>query len=469
MNTSTARLFSRTRASLQRWAHLVRKYRGHAGALIRGHQNILNLWQDDVFDRPLCTYTIFRRRVFVVNDPDLIEYVMVTHVENFRKSDASRRMLEPLIGKSMFITHGAHWQRQRRIATPAFHSRHVRAFASTMVAETQDLLARWEGLDRNAEVDISREMTGLTAEIICRTLFSHDIDDSVDRVYDAFSRYQDSLGRLAVSELAGLPAWLPRPGSRRGRRAAAELDRIVGGIVAQRQASGVQRSDLLGLLLAAVDPETGTSLSARLVRDELLFLFLAGHETTANAMVWTWYLLSQSPEAERRLHAEIDTVLEGRVPEFEDLANLPWLRAVLQEAMRLYPPVHVYSREAVVDDKLGDTHCPAGSMVVIAPWVVQRHRMLWDEPNAFRPERFLAENSVGRPRYAWLPFSAGPRTCLGIGFAMTEMMLAASLIVQRYRLCLRPGHPVDPLGRLTLRPAKGLPMRLVPRAPRGKS
>ena len=465
MTKPLAPALPRVRAKLHKCAHLIRKYTGHARMLVRGSQNILNVWPDEVFEKPLCVYSVFRRRVFVVSDPALIEYVMVTKVENFRKSDASRRMLEPLIGKSMFITHGEHWRRQRRIATPAFHSRHIRAFSSMMVEETQDLLARWEKLGADAEVDVSREMTRLTAEIICRTLFSYDIDDSVERVYDAFARYQDSLGRLAISELAGLPAWLPRPSAWRGRRAAAELDRIVGEIVAQRQRTGEQRSDLLGLLLDAVDPVTGTSLSARLVRDELLMLFLAGHETTANAMVWTWYLLSQSPEAERRLHEELDSVLADRVPRYEDLQQLPWLRAVLQESMRLYPPLHVYSREAVKSDRLGGKPCPAGSMVVIAPWVVQRHRLLWQEPAAFRPERFLPENSVERPRYAWLPFSAGPRTCLGTGFAMTEMMLAAALIAQRYRLRLRPGHPVEPLGRLTLRPTHGLPMRLVPRSP----
>lgn len=428
--------------------------------LSRGFHNILDLWPSEVFERGLCVYKVIRRQVFVVSDPALIEYVMLTNVENFRKSDASRQMLEPLIGQSMFITHGDHWRRQRRIATPAFHTRHIRRFVDTMVAQTLAMLERWEEGDPRAEVELGREMTQLTAEIICHTLFGHDIGGSVDQVYDAFSRYQDSLGRLALAELTGLPSWLPRLRSRRGSKAVSELDAIVTNIIDSRRASHSERRDLLGLLLSAVDPETGAHLSDRLIRDELLFLFLAGHETTANALIWSWYLLSQSQEAEQRLHAEIDSVLGARVPCYEDLENLPWLRAVLQESMRLYPPVHVYSREAVNDDWLGDQRCPAGAMVVVSPWVVHRHRALWDEPDAFRPERFLPENARGRSRYSWIPFGAGPRICLGMGFAMTEMMIAMALVAQRYRLCLAPGQSVEPLGRLTLRPSQEIRMVL---------
>lgn len=428
--------------------------------LWRGLWNIVDAWPPELFEHEFVHQRILFRDVFFVSAPDDVEYVMVTRVENFPKSDVTQQMLKPLIGDSMFITHGEHWKRQRRIATPAFHSRHIREFTSVMVAQTRNLLDRWREVENGGQLDITREMTRLTAEIICSTLFSDDISRKTDQVYDAFARYQKSLGRLALAECIGFSRILPRLGTRAGLKAASELDSIVYEIIERRRKSGDTKHDLLSILLDAEDPETGAKLSERLVRDELLFLFLAGHETTASATIWTWYLLSQHPEAEARLHEEVDEVLGDRDPTYDDISRMEYVRAVLLEAMRLYPPVHTYSRQCVSDDVIRGERVPTGALVVISPWIIQRHKKIWENPDKFQPERFLGEH--GRPyrRFDYIPFSAGPRTCLGLNFAMTEMGVAVSMISQRYRLRLKTGHPVSPMGFLTLRPKHGLPMTI---------
>lgn len=437
--------------------------------LWRGFRNIIDVWAPELFEEEFVRTRTFFRDVFVVSAPADVEYVMVTNVENFPKSDVSQQMLRPLIGDSMFITHGEHWKRQRRLATPAFHRRHIRDFTVTMVERTQAMVNAWDRIEDGGQVEVSREMTRLTAEIITGTLFSDDIGGRADQVYDAFGRYQHSLGRLAVAELMGVSRVLPRWGAREGKKAAEELDAIVFEIIERRQKSGENKGDLLSLLLEARDPDTGGRLSDRLVRDELLFLFLAGHETTASATIWTWYLLSQHPEVESRVHKEIDEVLSGRTPGFDDIANLKYIRAVLFESMRLYPPVHVYARQNIEDDVIRGQRIPAGSLIVIAPWIIHRHKKLWEQPEAFRPDRFLGEKGRPRPRYDYLPFSAGPRTCLGLSFAMTEMAVVVAMLAQRYRLRLVPGHPVEPLGYLTLRPRFGLPMSIERRGPSNMS
>ena len=277
-----------------------------------------------------------------------------------------------------------------------------------------------------------------------------------------FERYQATLAQVDFAGMLGLPPWLPRLPAWRRRAAAALIDRVLESIIARRPASDAS-GDLLSLLLEARDPETGGMLDARQIRDELSVIVLAGHETTANALSWALYLLSEHPQVAGRLRDEVDGVLAGRPPAFDDLPRLPYTRMVIEEALRLYPPVSVISREATTDDVLCGRPIKAGSLVLVVPWLLHRHRRLWRDPDRFDPERFAPEQTRRRDRYAYVPFGAGPRRCLGGFFAMTEACLILATIAQRVSLTLRPGFRVEPRCRLTLRPARGLPMRVAPR------
>lgn len=430
----------------------------------RGRDNLLLIWRDDAFDRPVFARRLLFRWVFVVSEPDLVKHVLATNVSNYRKSVYTQRALEPLAGDGLFISHGELWRRQRRTMTPAFHRKRIRGFARDMVRTAREMTERWEQHVSSAggePLKLDEEMARVTAEVVCRAMFSDDLGaDRAAAVFESFSRYQESLGKLDILEILGLPRWFPRRGTARGRRAVVQLDEVLNGIIAKRAEAQVHRDDLLGLLIDARDPETGQGMSRKLLRDEAAVIILAGHETTANALSWAFYLLSQSPESEGRLHEELDRVLEGRDPTYDDLAALPYARAVIDEALRLYPPVHVLSREALEADRLGKRPVPKGSMVVIAPWILHRHRKLWRDPERFWPERFLPEHAEERSQFSYLPFGAGPRTCLGMGFGITEATLILVMVARRFRLRLAPGHHVEPLGRLTLRPQQGLPMML---------
>ncbi|MGI9336091.1 MAG: cytochrome P450, partial [Gammaproteobacteria bacterium] len=430
----------------------------------RGRDNLLLIWRDDAFDRRLFALRLLFRWVFVVNDPELVKQVLATNVANYRKSVYTERALKPLAGDGLFISHGELWRRQRRIMTPAFHRKRIRGFASDMVRTAREMIERWEMHDESGNgepLQLHEEMARVTAEVVCRAMFSDDLGaDRASAVFESFSRYQESLGKLDMVEVLGLPRWFPRAGTASARLAVAQLDEVLNAIIARRAQEHVHRDDLLGLLLDARDPQTGAGMSRKLLRDEAAVIILAGHETTANALSWAFYLLSQSPQCEARLQQEVDRVLQGREPTYDDLSALPYARAVVDEALRLYPPVHVLSREAVQADSLGGRAVPRGSMVVIAPWILHRHRKLWREPDRFWPERFLPEHAEERSQYSYLPFGAGPRTCLGMGFGITEATLILVMVARQFRLRLAPGHRVEPLGRLTLRPDRGLPMVL---------
>ena len=403
------------------------------------YDNIINVWRPSDFEVEIKSFRLLNRQLFIVNDPDLVERVMVTHVNLYPKSDATRAVLEPLIGDGMFISHGDIWRHQRRIATPAFHTRHIRVFAESISRDATAMLERWSTIQPGDEVEINKEMGGVAATVIVRTLFSDDLGANSEPVFQAFTDYQKSLGRIAIGELIGLPGWVPRLHKRAGHRAVAKLDAIVDEIVAKRRRSRAIRHDLLGTLLDSVEWDDGAESTA-FVREMLKVMLLAGHESTANTMSWALFLISTHPECARTLYAEIDAVLQGSAPTYADVANLSYLRAVLQETLRLFPPIHVYSRQATRSDQLREFHVPKGSMIIISPWLIHRHRKLWDAPEEFQPKRFLEAGSNTTARYAYIPFGSGPRTCLGSAFAMVEMAIVLAMILQRYHLTLRPGH-----------------------------
>ena len=430
-------------------------------ALWTARRNLIAVWPDEAFAAPFLSQRFLFRWLFVANSPEAVRHVMVTNGANYWKSRQMQRALEPLVGNGVFISNGEVWRQQRRMATPAFHHTQVKGFANMMTQAADDLCRRWATLGDGDEIELGEEMTRITAGVVCRAMFSDDLgDDSASTIFRSFAAYQDTLSQVDYLELLGLPGWLPRPAMRRARRAAASIHDVIDGIVARRKASGEDKNDLLSIFLNARDEETGALWTDRQVRDEVAVIFLAGHETTASSLGWAFYLLSQHPESEARLHAEVDAVLGGRLPSHDDVAKLPYTRQVFEEALRLYPPVAVFSREAQADDEILGRPIPAGSMVLVVPWLLHRHRGLWRDPDRFDPDRFSPERAKKRPKYAYVPFGAGPRTCLGASFAMIEATIILAAIAQRFRLRLRDGHPVAPVCRLTLRPSHGLPMRL---------
>jgi cytochrome P450 len=373
------------------------------------------------------------------------------------------QLLYPLVGQGLLTSDGDAWLRQRRLMQPAFHRQRIAALGQMMVDETLAALARWQDpAQRGAPIAVDQEMMRLTLSIVGKALLSVDLGDEASEFGQAFKQANARFGYENMVSIM-LP-WLPTRQNRQYKAAVQTMDRLVYEIIARRRAEPGEHDDLLTMLLAARDEETGRGMSDRQLRDEMMTILLAGHETTANALTWTFYLLSQYPEAAARLHAEMDDVLAGRPPGIADLPRLPYTRMVLQEALRLYPPAWSIARRAIEDDELGGYPVPAGSVVHISLYALHRHPRLWDAPDAFRPERFDEAEVEKRHKFAYLPFSAGPRKCIGDQFAMTEGQLILATVAQRFDLALAPHQRIDTAALITLNPKHG--MRMIPQGRR---
>ena len=400
----------------------------------------------------------------LVNEPDFIEHILVTNHQNYVKGPITRRMLEPALGNSLLISEGDFWRRQRRIVAPAFHHQHLAQAAHVMVRRARQRVERWRTpCERGERLDIAHEMMSLTMEIVAEALFSSEIADSTDELGRAMTTLIASLGTPNPLDILGFPEWFPRWRSHRARSALARLDRTIYGIIAARRATRKGPDDLLGLLLAARDEETGEGMTDRQLRNEVITFFAAGHETTALALTWTLYLLSRHPGIERTLHDEVDRAPGEEEMTFADVEALSCTRMVIEEAMRLFPPGHSFSRWAVADDEVGGHGIRAGSVVTISPYVTHRNPRLWKDPLRFDPERFTPDRVKARHRFAYLPFGGGPRICIGRGFAMTEACVVLATIARAYRLRMAHGHRVEAHGGITLRPRYGLRMTIEPR------
>ena len=424
-------------------------------------ENILATYAPEDFDKDFIARRLLWRRTFVVNEPNGVRHVLLDNAQNYKKSELSRRILEPGLGRGLITTDGELWRRHRRIMAPAFDPRSVAGYAPVMTEVTEEMLAQWDALPERSEVDVAVAMMHTTLHIISRAMFSSDSDEIVDVVERGVSEYQTTV-RPNLLDLLHFPEWLTELISpRMADGILDEFDASVDRLLTERgRAPDAEPKDLLARLIAARDTETGGGMTAQEVRDQVVTIFMAGHETTAQALAWTWYLLSQHPGAEAKLHEELASVLEGRTPRHDDVANLPYARMVLEEAMRLYPPAHTLGRQPIAADEVSGHRIPAGSTVLIVPWMLHRKPSLWERPDRFEPERFSPERAAARPRFTYLPFGAGPRICIGAAFAMEEGILILATIAQRYRLRLKPGHPVEPQGLITIRPRYGLPMIL---------
>jgi cytochrome P450 len=392
--------------------------------------------------------------LFVLRHPEHYWEVLVRDGAKYGKTHTAYDLLSRFLGHGLLTTDGDTWRRQRRMVQPAFSSKRLGDYAEVMASEAARLGDEWRDGTR---YDVSREMMELTLRVVCCTLFSHDVRADSDHVAVAMEAF-----RRFASRPDPLPRWLS-PRRRDADRAISLLDDIIYGMIHQRRAAPEQsqgeRVDLLHMLVTAVDEEGGGTLDDREIRDQLVTLFVAGHETTSHALAWTWYLLSQSPEAERKLHAELARVLGGRAPSYDDLERLPWTRQVFEEAMRLYPPAYTIGRRAEADTTIGGYAVPKGSEVVMWIYMTHRDARWYPDPWAFRPERFEPASVARRPKLAYLPFAAGARACIGKTFAMVEGQMVLATLAQRYRLVLEPGHHVEAQPSITLAPKHGMRMR----------
>jgi len=359
-----------------------------------------------------------------------------------------------LLGDGLLTSEGEFHKRQRRLMQPAFHRERLAGYGTTMVESACAARDRWTD---GRLMDVSQEMMHLTMDIVARTLFSARVDEDADELGRAMSDVLELFGVILLPFSEFLEK-LPLPHVRRFRRARQTLDQTIYRLIAERRAGGQDKGDLLSMLLLARDEEgSGRGMTDTQVRDEALTLFLAGHETTANALTWAWYLLSQHHHAEARLHAELDAVLAGRAPTFDDLSRLPFTTAVLSETLRLYPPAWAIGRRTLEDVELGGYLVPAGNIVLMSPFVTHRDPRWFPDPAEFRPERWLTDDP-DRPKFSYFPFGGGARMCIGDRFAWMEGVLLLAAIGQKWRLSLAPGHPVSTRAVITLRPRHGMKM-----------
>ena len=394
---------------------------------------------------------------FVLSHPDYIKDVLVTHNGNFMKGRGLQRA-KRLLGEGLLTSENPLHRRQRRLAQPAFHKQRIASYGSLMVDYAlRHQRERWQD---GQTLDVSQEMMHLTLAIVGKTLFDTDTEREAEEVREAVSATLVSFTRLMMP-FAELLDRLPLPSTRRFSQARARLDAIIYRMIDERRKSGADRGDLLSMLMMAQDEEgDGGAMTDEQLRDEAMTIFLAGHETTANALTWTWYLLSQHPEVETRLHEEVDAVLAGRPPTVEDLPRLRYTEMVLAEAMRLYPPAWVLGRRALKDYEVGGYRVPAGSIVIMSQYVMHRDERYFPDPLRFDPERWTPEAKEARPQFSYFPFGGGPRRCIGDGFAWMEGILVIATLAQSWRMRLVPGHPVELQPVVTLRPKHGMRMTL---------
>ena len=425
--------------------------------------NAITAWRAEAYEEPYIADRNMLGGYILLNDPDLIRRVLVDNAVNYPKDRLQLEKLTPAVGRGLLTAQPESWRLQRRTVAPLFQPAGVAGYLAPMAASIAEMLARWERHARSgAVIDVAREMTALTYDIISRTVFSHEIETPAEVMGEAITAYFDALGRIDLWDVLPLPRWLPRPAFIKAKPAQKIFREEVRRMLERRRAriakSQAVPSDLVTRLIEARDPETGEPLSDPVIHDNLVTFIGAGHETTANALAWTLFLLSEFPDADARVAAEAKSLSDA--PAEDDLARLTDTRMILEESMRLYPPVPFMSRGVAAPDRLGDVKVTPDMRVIIAPWVLHRHRKLYQNADLFRPERFAPEHRAQIPRFAYLPFGAGPRICVGAAFALQEMLLALVLIARRFRLTLADGAQVMPLARMTLRPMHGLPMRI---------
>ena len=405
-------------------------------------QNIALQYGDIVCYRPA------PEPAYLINHPDYIRHVLVDNNRNYSKDTYSNRYFGKLVGGGLLTTEGDPWRKQRRMMQPAFHHTRIEQLDGMIVEAAQSMLDRWQkAFESNQPIDIAREMAALTLTITTRSLFGVDLGDEVREVGEIFNR--------AASDLE-------KPSSPRLIQSAQEFGEVVDRIIQQRKQNFKDGGDLLSSMILARDAATGDRMDDEQLRTQVMTLMLAGYETTASTLTWTWHLLSQNLHAMDRLRSEVSETLQGRSPRYSDLDNLPFTGMVLDESLRLFPPAWTLGRRAIGDDEIDGFYIPANTVIAICIYVLHRHPGFWDQPDTFDPERFTLENAKRRNKFAYIPFGAGPRQCIGNNFGLMEAALVMACILQRFELHAMPGMEVHPQALFVLRPNRDVMMSLHP-------
>jgi cytochrome P450 len=428
-------------------------------------RNPLECWAKDHFEKPIVVGGLPFAHVVLVNDPRAIAHVLMENAANYRKDSIQRRVLSAGLGDGLLSAEGDQWRIQRRTVAPVFARRTIMEFAPEMIGAGEALIKRWEQQD-GATIDVAAEMTRVTLDVLERTIFSDGLGREPEEFRLAMRTYFDTIGRIDPLDILGVPSFVPRIAHLRVRSTLRYFEEAIEEIITVRRRRVAEKAaaanDILTLLLKALDPDTGNQMAEVEVRSNILTFIAAGHETTANLLTWSLFLLSQSPQWRHRVGAEAERELDGPVAGLAD--RLVETRAVIDEAARLYPPIAAISRVAIDADELAGERVKRGSLVVIAPYVLHRHRALWRDPDVFDPNRFLGKERGEIDRFAYIPFGTGARTCIGSAFALQEATLILANIVRNFHLQLAPDKKVWPLLRVTLRPAGGLPMKITRKA-----
>ena len=432
---------------------------GNLPALVR--KGLLRLFEDAWRESgDLFSLKMGPKRQYVITRPDHVKHMLATNKQKYPKGSGYKIVRESMIGVGLLTSDGEFWQRQRRLMQPLFTAKAVTQFAGQMTGTTEEMLTRWKTYaERGEPLDISVEMMRLALSIIGKTMVSLDTGDETLELGRAFRTMMEYLAHSS-SGLPVMPKFVPTPRNRRSHAAAHTLDTYIFQLIQERRTQQERPPDLLTKLLEVRDEETGEGMTDQQIRNEVLTIFLAGHDTTAAVLTWVWYLLATHPEIESKLHEELAEVLGGRTPTSDDLSRLTYPRMIFEEALRLYPPGWIFPREAAEEDEIDGYRVPAGTLMLACPYLTHRQPTFWENPEQFEPERFTSERSAQRPPYTYYPFGAGPHTCLGIHFALLEGQLILATVAQRYRLRLIPDFSVEVRSMGMLRPRHGLPMIL---------
>lgn len=428
--------------------------------LLQARVDFLSIWRPADFTERVTATRVLGRQIVLVNAPDLIRQVVVKRHENYeRKSPQMRRALEYLLGDGLFISDGETWKQRRALVNDIVHTNRVPSFGPVMEKTAGELVERWNSMPDGASVNVLHEMAGLTAEIISRSVFGNNLGkESADAVTDAFTSYQSLIDSINLGYFIGFDEGLPVLRTPSLRRSVKRIHHIIDKVVEDHLAGRGDHNSMVELLIRRQERSPELKLDLVALRNEAATIFMAGHETTAATLTWAWYLLSRASWAEQAVHDEIARVCGDRTPTIDDVPKLDYCRAVIEETLRLYPPVPILARQTKQADTIGDLPVEPASLVLIVPWLLHRTPSLFEDPHLFRPERFLGDR---RPvPYSYIPFASGPRVCPGMNFGLTEAILCLAVLAQRFRVRVDADHKVEPLCRLTLRPKGGLPVTL---------